>query len=909
MLDRNSSNVLLEANWNGVSHGKGNAAGKVAGLGMQEQPQPVFTYEPLEDDKRILHPLTRTSARSGRPLTESQELSGNGANGRGITILTAEPCKPFSDSEQSVDETAAVRATLVPNHQQVLQEDMDKARGRLSHFSRLSRQTKGTDVTLASLTIRALRIRFTTVGDKDTIFDSIEEVLQVNPDLYQLLLAMTGEETQDLLRIYNAAKGELQEWGSSVGFPAFLKAEDQRPYPMWKKQGDREYFKGWVDLTIVPYTSPSTSWTCVARVYHDLIEAVFAGRVSWCSLQRVLQDWDLYPKMQYGDRLAWLKVLIIISVIRPPGPSCRPPADITSTVHAKSGSTICVATLPSNASLGKDNVAITKGSVIPGTPATNGSRNGKAGVKGLVAEQSSAPAKLSSKKNASPATLFSAKSPSTPTEIHSTLDATQQLLSEYALGLCNSPAPRQRRVSPRSNSQISTDRKQGGCKIRAKRGRRGGSVTRSDDRSVRPSSVDNDTSVISQSVHDLPRHVPAIKSKPRPAQQTHHKVSGKPTSASPLQVAKEVLAHGVNSPAAAISPPVQLASRQPPRSKKTKVKPLRNKQQQNGSEGKGSDKASGPVTPLGVQRAPGRDISTAQPMAPASSFEEESSTLNAAQPKHSGGLRLSCSDPELGDLEIIGAGFKACFPHLQLCDHDPRYTYIWHRPTSDIGSPDIMQLQSSTLVTSTTWDDLEIQFTDNPIPESFLRTIRGNSSPILFDDTASMLSGSGSPIANMCVFHPESVGKRYSPSAPWVPIPGTETLNIPMRDAEMGKSDTMSSSITLNPCAAAYTPTAVDVPVGKGALDDAVEPEPSLTPPPGSKQHLQPFHSIARHTPTSQPTGSISPPTDYANDIGRKTTWKRGKHPRFGKSVRAPPAGSLPLQRPCAGGKENPGCV
>lgn len=190
---------------------------------QQERQRPLLTYAPLEGEAKFAHPLTRTSAQVGRLRQNHWETTSS----LGISLAEETPCNTPFNNGQSVDGTAPARDTPKPNYQQVMEEDLNKARGRLAHFSRLSSRTKGTDFNLAALTIRLLRIRFATIDDNDSILASLTELLQVNPELYRLLLSMTQTELRGLLQIYDTAKGELGDWLVTTGFPGFLTAEDQ----------------------------------------------------------------------------------------------------------------------------------------------------------------------------------------------------------------------------------------------------------------------------------------------------------------------------------------------------------------------------------------------------------------------------------------------------------------------------------------------------------------------------------------------------------------------------------------------------------------------------------------------------------------------------------------------------------
>ncbi|KAJ9095707.1 hypothetical protein QFC21_005579 [Naganishia friedmannii] len=883
---------------NSTLDGKEYAADPVACPTLEAQQQPLFSYSALKAEGRILHPLTRTDGQVGRLCNAAQDPSGTSSNVLGIALAAETPCKTSPDTKHSLDGTVITRNEPVPDYQHVVQENLDKARGRLAHFSRLSARIKGTDFTPASLTIHILRIKLSGLDHKDPIFESVTELLQVNPDLHHLLLSMTQKELQDLLQIYNAAKGELGNWTAAAGFPAFLKVEDQRPYPIWKKQGDAEYFAGWTDPTIVAYTSPSISRERGARVYHDLITAAFAGRIAWCNLQRVLGDWDLYPKMQYSERLAWLEALIILCVIRPPHPSRRPPAlNVVSAAISRSHPTICVSPALSRAHSVTENGTESKGNMEPGMPAAGVLRKGKAKVVRLAEMQSSRSATSSLMKNASPATASSATASSSATDVHGTLDTTQQILLDNALGLHISPLPLKHLISPQSNPQVLTNGKQGGSRVRGKKDE---SLSLLDDRSLVPSTVRDGSSSASASVSCPTRQDPESECKPGPSRQTQGKASGKTYSAPQLKLVKEVLANGGSVPAPKVALPVRSSADKPLRRKKSKVLLPREHQQKNGSAGQEVERASGPLSAIVVQDASLSGISTTQLMTPTWPSDEGNNALNAAQLKHSVGLRLSCSDPELGELEIIGAGFRDCFPHLQLCDHDPRYTYLWQHQLLDTISSDSTHIQDNTIVTSTTWDDLEIQISDNPISDSFLQNIRAKSSPILFEDGAGS-SSVGSASATMTVFGSVHGTTRHPSSLQSESPPGTETFKIRPGGANTEISSSSPVSNGLNPYAFVYMPALHSLPVEEGAFDDAVESEPSMTPPPDWNQASLFFPPIASQA-VSSPTALLSPPTDHVRHIGRQRKWRNGKGPR-GMSIRAPPPATAGSTR---GGTEKP---
>lgn len=292
---------------------------------------------------------------------------------------------------------------------------------------------------------------------------------------------------------------------------------------------------------------------------------------------------------------------------------------------------------------------------------------------------------------------------------------------------------------------------------------------------------------------------------------------------------------------------------------------------------------------LVMQPTPEMDMSAPQSMTPISNGGKQHNILSAAQLKHSVGLRISSSDPELGELEIIGAGFKDCFPHLQLCDYDSRYTYLWQCLPSETDSPNSSHTQDTTCVTSTTWDDLEIQFTDNPVSDSFLRNIRGKTSPIMYEEDVGSPSSGSATTAATTVFESGHVAMRHLSSPQWESPPGTQTLDERAGGVHTAIPITPPVFNAMNPYAAVYIPALLPVPVEEGAFDDAEEePELALTPAPDRHQLSPSFQPIAIYGAPSA-TALTLPPADHSHDIGRQRKWRYGQGPPRGRPFRAAP--------------------
>lgn len=221
-------------------------------------------------------------------------------------------------------------------------------------------------------------------------------------------------------------------------------------------------------------------------------------------------------------------------MIQPPPPSRRPPRlEVAFTATASSNSTIRATPASLNVNAGVEDGMESYSNANPNVPSVTGSRKGKVKVIRLAEKQSSKPATL--EKNASTATAALETTSSPKTQIHSALNAIQQIPLGNALGLRNSPLPDKCDTSPQPDSQNFADGKQGGSTPRRKRRRRDKLMGPPGDHSIVPNAR---TGMIMSVLHlswlmdspgkflaRIPNLDPLHKSnrKQRGSQATHHR--------------------------------------------------------------------------------------------------------------------------------------------------------------------------------------------------------------------------------------------------------------------------------------------------------------------------------------------------------------------------------------------------
>ncbi|KAJ9107007.1 hypothetical protein QFC19_002875 [Naganishia cerealis] len=786
----------------------------------------------------------------------------------GISLPPEESCHTSPPSIQSPAGTSASRRSSNQDNRKTMQENLEKARVRLAYFSSLYTDTKGRNFSPASLATRVLQARLASLNKNDPIFAFATEIVQVNPHIYQLLLLMTLKELRNMQRIYNTAKAELGGWLPGARFPAFLEAEDERPYPLWKKQGDAEYFAGWMHPMISRFPLLQASPITGVRVYHDLIEAVFAGQTPWSGMQRVLKDWDF-------------------CVIRPADPSRQPPSvRVEATVAPRSTTKSPVGPAPSLVNPGRLRVTSHHGTpdlAIPAAAAVSQEGKGKGKVLRLADIQSSAQATSSPARraNAVDGPYGVDRDPRRPSV---SVVARQVELSVPAQTGSRSVKGRQR---------------SGSSKNTKKRRPKGELIVSPDNHSPEAGATGGCPPSTFQSLTHPSRRAPEPESKADVARREQGVAREK------LDESSQVQDKGKNAQAKSVPLPVlsSLATGKSIKKQNIKVSLPRQLQLRSGKKGKKGDSVSRP--PAAVSSRPlssaGTSVEAAAATATATAAQpltdlqaqkqaerlttcsKESNTWNEAQLKHPVGLRVSCSNPELGELDIVGPGFKDCFPHLQLCDYDPRYSHLWQSSPMppEISKSFAQAGDHSGYDTGSTisfiWDDMQItlQESQTTVSERFLQTIRGNSLEPSFDQT------NGSPAS--------------PPSASALGLtlfaePGSNG-NV-AHVGEIASSNTLSFSPSgLNPHASVFTPTIVHLALEKKegprppiSDDDGQQDESTialLTPSPHRNEiPLVSQPSAPANTMSSSPSGLLSPSAREArgtDDHREPAIYEQGK--------------------------------